>query len=68
MEVACGIKPKIMEDKVNKVASSTDFIPDIVEEHTRDSDGKVVTTKYIRGKLLGKVDFSFLRLLSSFIF
>ena len=30
-------------------------IPEIIEEHRKDSDGKVSVHKYLRGKLLGKV-------------
>lgn len=30
-------------------------IPEIIEEKRKDADGKIVTTKYIKGKLLGKV-------------
>ena len=57
MEVACGTKPKIMEDRASKTSAdpAKDMIPDVVEELTRDGDGKIVTSKYLRGKLLGKV-------------
>lgn len=58
MEVASQVKPKIMEDKTNKATAdpaATSIIPDVIEEHTRDSEGKIVTIKYLRGKLLGKV-------------
>ena len=30
-------------------------IPDIIEERRRDTEGRTVTNKYMRGKLLGKV-------------
>jgi hypothetical protein len=32
-----------------------EFIPEIIEEKRNDSDGQPIVTKYIRGKLLGKV-------------
>lgn len=32
-----------------------DFIPDIIEEIRKDSEGRTVTNQYARGKLLGKV-------------
>ena len=44
----------------NKESSKKDIentinIPDIIEERRRDSEGRTVTNKYMRGKLLGKV-------------
>ena len=44
----------------NKESSKNDIentinIPDIIEERRRDSEGRTVTNKYMRGKLLGKV-------------
>jgi hypothetical protein len=30
-------------------------IPEIIEEKRKDSEGRVVTYKYLKGKLLGKV-------------
>ena len=32
-----------------------EFIPETIEERRKDSEGRSVVTKYIRGKLLGKV-------------
>ena len=32
-----------------------EFIPDIIEEKRIDCEGELSITKYIRGKLLGKV-------------
>jgi hypothetical protein len=31
-------------------------IPEIIEERRRDSEGRTINNKYIRGKLLGKVN------------
>jgi len=44
----------------NKESSKKDIentinIPDIIEERRRDSEGRTVTNKYMRGKLLGKL-------------
>ena len=32
-------------------------IPEIIEERRRDSEGRTINNKYVRGKLLGKVNF-----------
>jgi hypothetical protein len=32
-----------------------EYIPDIIEERRKDSEGRSVTNQYVRGKLLGKV-------------
>jgi hypothetical protein len=32
-----------------------DNIPDIIEERRKDSEGRIHISKYLRGKLLGKV-------------
>jgi hypothetical protein len=32
-----------------------DQIPDIIEERRKDSEGRIVSNRYLRGKLLGKV-------------
>ena len=32
-----------------------EYIPDIIEERRKDSEGRTITTQYARGKLLGKV-------------
>ena len=32
-----------------------EFIPEVIEEKRTDSEGGLIVTKYIRGKLLGKV-------------
>ena len=36
-------------------APAEDKIPDVIEEKRKDADGKIVTAKYLKGKLLGKV-------------
>ena len=30
-------------------------IPDVIEERRKDSEGRIVSNRYLRGKLLGKV-------------
>ncbi len=30
-------------------------IPEMIEERRKDSEGRVISNKYLRGKLLGKV-------------
>ena len=46
----------IQQRKVDEEAKDRlEFIPEIVEEKRNDSDGQPIVTKYIRGKLLGKV-------------
>ena len=37
--------PKVVEE----------YIPDIIEERRKDSEGRTVTNQFVRGKLLGKV-------------
>ena len=32
------------------------IIPEIIEENREDTEGRIVCNKYIRGKLLGKVN------------
>jgi hypothetical protein len=39
----------------HKVAEKPDNIPDIIEERRKDSEGRIVSNRYLRGKLLGKV-------------
>jgi hypothetical protein len=54
-----------MTEVVNDVKGQSDqckeppacIIPDVIEEKRKDSEGKIVINKYIRGKLLGKVEF-----------
>ena len=46
----------IQQRKVDDEAKERlEFIPEIIEEKRNDSDGQPIVTKYIRGKLLGKV-------------
>jgi hypothetical protein len=37
------------------VKDQAEFIPEIIEERRKDSEGRSYLTKYARGKLLGKV-------------
>ena len=39
-----------------KNQENTANIPEIIEERRRDSEGRTITNKYVRGKLLGKVN------------
>ena len=39
----------------HKVAEKPDNIPDIIEERRKDSEGRIFSNRYLRGKLLGKV-------------
>jgi hypothetical protein len=32
-----------------------EIIPDVIEERKKDSEGRLLVTKYARGRLLGKV-------------
>jgi hypothetical protein len=52
MEI-CQSKSKV-EDRSNKSQSAN--IPEVIEEFHKDSDGKICSIKYLRGKLLGKVN------------
>ena len=47
----------VQQRKVDDAAAKdqAEFIPEIIEERRKDSEGRSVLTKYIRGKLLGKV-------------
>lgn len=38
-----------------KNQENTANIPEVIEERRRDSEGRTISNKYIRGKLLGKV-------------
>ncbi len=36
-------------------AAPVEVIPDIIEERRKDAEGRIVSNRYLRGKLLGKV-------------
>jgi len=38
-----------------EVAKVEEYIPEVIEERRRDSEGRVLAFRYARGKLLGKV-------------
>jgi len=44
---------------VGEVKEAPVNIPEIIEEQRKEKDGKTVTVRYIRGKLLGKVSTKF---------
>jgi len=39
----------------NEKAAVAECIPDVIEERRKDSEGRIVSNRYLRGKLLGKV-------------
>lgn len=51
--VANAVQQRKVDDTVAKDVA--EFIPETIEEMRKDSEGRAVVTKYIRGKLLGKV-------------
>ena len=43
-----GAPPEVNKDPLAN-------IPDVIEDQRKDADGRLITSKYMRGKLLGKV-------------
>ena len=46
----------VVKKEVDKNAESV--IPDIIEDRRKDSEGRIVSAKYVKGKLLGKGGFA----------
>ncbi len=57
---AVASNPAQCSSKTEKVQPPEEHIPDIIEERRKDSEGRIISNRYLRGKLLGKVCFSFL--------
>jgi hypothetical protein len=49
--------PAQCSSKTEKVQPPEEHIPDIIEERRKDSEGRIISNRYLRGKLLGKVCF-----------
>jgi hypothetical protein len=48
----------------DQVKDKAEFLPDIVEERRKDSDGRITVNRFTTGKLLGKVKPSFVILIN----
>ena len=57
---AVASNPAQCSSKTEKVQPPEEHIPDIIEERRKDSEGRIVSNRYLRGKLLGKVCFKLL--------
>lgn len=51
--VSVAQQQRKVDDTVLK--DQAELIPDIIEEKRKDSEGRLHLTKYLKGKLLGKV-------------
>jgi hypothetical protein len=48
----------------DQVKDKAEFLPDIVEERRKDSDGRISVNRFTTGKLLGKVKHLFVILIN----
>lgn len=62
--MATAVQHVESRNTTDQVKEKVEFLPDIVEERRKDSEGRITVNRFSTGKLLGKVKRSFATLIN----